>query len=37
LQRVGAAEDCAEAIVSIMEARYVTGTVLDVDGGALIA
>ena len=37
LQRVGAAEDCAGAIVSIMEARYTTGAVLDVDGGALLA
>jgi NAD(P)-dependent dehydrogenase (short-subunit alcohol dehydrogenase family) len=37
LHRVGAAEDCAAAIISLMEARYITGTVLDVDGGALLA
>lgn len=36
LQRVGAAEDCAAVIISLMEAKYITGTVLDVDGGALL-
>ena len=36
LQRVGAAEDCAGVIISLMEAKYITGTVLDVDGGALL-
>ena len=37
LQRVGAAGDCATAIISLMEATYITGAVLDVDGGALLS
>jgi NAD(P)-dependent dehydrogenase (short-subunit alcohol dehydrogenase family) len=36
LRRIGTPEDCATAIVSLIESRYITGAVLDVDGGALL-
>jgi NAD(P)-dependent dehydrogenase (short-subunit alcohol dehydrogenase family) len=34
--RIGTAEDCAEAIVFLISSSFVTGVVLDVDGGALL-
>jgi pteridine reductase len=33
LGRLGAPEDVAQAVVFLLEARYVTGEVLRVDGG----
>jgi NAD(P)-dependent dehydrogenase (short-subunit alcohol dehydrogenase family) len=37
LRRVGSPEDCAAAIVALIESSYITGVVIDVDGGALLA
>jgi NAD(P)-dependent dehydrogenase (short-subunit alcohol dehydrogenase family) len=34
LKRVGTAEEVAQAVMYLIENRFVTGTVLDVDGGA---
>ena len=36
LKRIGSAEDVAEAAVYLMKSTYTTGTILQVDGGALL-
>jgi NAD(P)-dependent dehydrogenase (short-subunit alcohol dehydrogenase family) len=36
LKRIGKAEDVAEAAVYLMKSTYTTGTILQVDGGALL-
>lgn len=36
VRRVGAAEDCADAALMVMQNPFITGTVLDVDGGGLL-
>lgn len=36
VRRVGSAEDCAEAALMVMQNPFITGTVLDVDGGGLL-
>lgn len=37
LGRVGKSEECAEAILLLMNNQYMTGTTLDVDGGQLLS
>ncbi len=36
VRRVGAADDCATAALLVMQNPFMTGTVIDVDGGALL-
>jgi NAD(P)-dependent dehydrogenase (short-subunit alcohol dehydrogenase family) len=36
VQRVGQPDDIAEAVLFLVRERYITGAVLDVDGGARI-
>lgn len=36
LKRIGKAEDVAQAAVYLMKSTYITGTILEVDGGALL-
>ena len=36
VRRIGSAEDCAEVALMVMQNPFVTGTVIDVDGGALL-
>ncbi len=36
LRRVGTAEDCASVALAVMQNQFMTGTVIDVDGGGLL-
>jgi NAD(P)-dependent dehydrogenase (short-subunit alcohol dehydrogenase family) len=36
IARAGTAEECASAAIFLLENEFVTGTIVDVDGGAIV-